>query len=250
MRASQGDKHISGAERLIEFPQLEDAASAMLSRALNHPRGKAEKISFQLQAVPSDNVITGNLLNLTTFEVTDWQQGRVLASQLLQDLGVKSSIVEEAIALLASGASPFGGAMRGAMLINTQTGQRLEPDQARGVRVSRMDLVPAARERVENYLAGIGLKSPRVVEAWALASKVALSPQIVAELCWSDDPDYLTGYVASAQKGYQRITRLKEAGSEIGGRIFFVRPGVELSLLIDHLQDKPVLFGAPHTGFR
>jgi 6-carboxyhexanoate--CoA ligase len=139
--------------------------------------------------------------------------------------------------------------MRGAMLIDAISGRRLEADQSRGVRVSRMDADPAASEAIDLLLNGQSLANPRVLEAWILASKVALYPQIVAELCWSDDPDYLTGYVASAQFGYQRITHLKEAGSQIGGRIFFVQTGSDLGALVTKLQSEPVLFSSPMTEF-
>ena len=245
MRASQGDKHISGAERLLDFSQLEEAASAMLLRALRHPRGLAERISLTLQPVQEAQVLLKDLLKLSTFAVVDWRQGRVCARELLENLGLKPFVVQDAMAQLAAGPSPCGGAMRGAMLIDAETGQRLEADPSRGVRVSRMDIVPAARGGIDRLLGEMKLANPRIVEAWILASKVALYPQIIAELCWSDDPDYLTGYVGSAQNGYQRITHLKEPGCEIGGRIFFVRPATDLGALIDHLQHQAVLFGAP-----
>jgi 6-carboxyhexanoate--CoA ligase len=249
MRSSLGDKHISGAERLLEFAQLEEAASTMLKRALNHPRGQAERIFLTLQPVEIEKVQIKQLLSMTTYAVESWQEGRLCAGQLLENLGLKAGVIQQAMAQLAAGPSPSGGAMRGAMLICGETGSRLEPEQARGVRVSRMDLAPEARKEVRSYLSKLGLDNPRVIEAWTLASKVALYPQIMAELCWSDDPDYLTGYVASGLKGYQRITHLKEAGSEIGGRIFFVRPETDLSPLIDQLQHEPVLFAAPLSGF-
>jgi len=247
MRASRGEKHISGAERLLDFSQLEAAAAAMLRRALQHPRGLAERISLTLQPVPQAQVLQEDLLRLSTFAVDDWRQGRDCASELLKELGLKPCVVQDAMAQLAAGPSPGGGAMRGAMLIDAETGQRLETDQARGVRVSRMDVVPAARAAIELFLGEMALANPRIVEAWVLASKVALYPQIIAELCGSDDPDYLTGYVALAKNGYQRITLLKEPGCEIGGRIFFVRPATDLGELVDHLQHQAVLFGAPRS---
>lgn len=48
-----------------------------------------------------------------------------------------------------------------------------------------------------------------------LATKVSEHPATVAELCWSDDPKYITGYVASKELGYQCITKLKEYGDEL-----------------------------------
>ncbi len=245
MRSSIGSKHISGAERLLEFPKLEDAASALLTRALNHSRGAAEKISITLQPLAREQLIKRPLLNFSTIEVNNWLQGRQVASELLVQLGLRSEIVKSALSQLAAGPSPDGGVMRGAMLVDAETGQRLESDPARGIRVSRMDLDPAAQPVIDRLLQMAGLCNSRIVEAWVLASKVTLYPQIIAELCWSDDPDYLTGYVASAQHGYQRITHLKEYGNEIGGRVFFIKPATDLGRLIDKLQLEPVLFTPP-----
>jgi 6-carboxyhexanoate--CoA ligase len=40
-------------------------------------------------------------------------------------------------------------------------------------------------------------RSQRVKEAPVLATKVSAHPATIAELCWSDDPEYITGYVTS-----------------------------------------------------
>ncbi len=245
MHSSLDQKHISGAERLLGFSQLEEAASAMLQRALSHPRGAADHISLTVQSLKQKQVRKHSLLKFASFEVDNYIQGRDRAQKLLEMLDIDPLIVRNAISLLATGPSASGGVMRGAALINVDSGDRLELDQSRGVRVSRMDLDPAARSAIELFLKAQTLTNPRIIEAWVLASKVALYPQVVAELCWSDDPDYLTGYVASAQNGYQRITHLKESGCEMGGRVFFVRPVVDLNALIDLLQNEPVLFGSP-----
>jgi len=79
-----------------------------------------------------------------------------------------------------------------------------------------------------------------VREALVLASKVAAGSGIVAELCWSDDPEYTTGYVASGH-GYIRIPHCKPLGNTVGGRIFFVNPLADLSMLENYLQHQPVL---------
>jgi 6-carboxyhexanoate--CoA ligase len=65
---------------------------------------------------------------------------------------------------------------------------------------------------------------------------------MVAELCWSDDPDYTAGYVASLKTGYVRFPFLKERGDERGGRAFFVdKDSVNIASLIEYLQAAAVL---------
>ena len=246
MHASRGSCHVSGAERLLDFAELEDAAAELLRRAMSHPRGPAERICLNLQPIATAHIRTAELLPILTHEVPNWQEGRAKAVELLTGHGLPEGLVRAAVNQLASGAAPDGGVMRGAMLVDDVSGERLEPDRQRGVRVSRLDIAPESRDAVARFLQRQKLDSPRVAEAWTLASKVALYPQIVAELCWSDDPGYVTGYVASAASGYQRITRLKAEGDMLGGRVFFVRRDAgEIALLIGGLQFDPVLFHLP-----
>ncbi|MEG1312365.1 MAG: 6-carboxyhexanoate--CoA ligase, partial [Romboutsia sp.] len=40
------------------------------------------------------------------------------------------------------------------------------------------------------------------------------------EICYSDDPNYTAGYIASKKYGYIRFPHLKEYGKTNGGRIF------------------------------
>ena len=60
-----------------------------------------------------------------------------------------------------------------------------------------------------------------------LATKVSSHKNIIGEICISDDPDYVTGYFASKELGYVRITKLKEMGCPDGGRIFLFRGSEE-----------------------
>ena len=256
MRAERDGRHISGAERLLALAELESAAIEMVQRALRHPRGAAQEISFHVEAIPAGSIKTGKLLNLSNNQVDSWQQGRRLAIRLLAKEGIPEAIAEHSIEILAAGAAPSGLSMRGAMLVDADTGERLEADQSRGVRASRMDLTAGCRQELCRLLASVNLNNSHVVEALALATKVCSAPGVVAELCWSDDPDYLAGYVASRTLGYQRISHMKPAGEERGGRAFFVRRSKDqLPELVTWLEKTPLLidrigliFGPFHRG--
>ncbi|NOQ50734.1 MAG: 6-carboxyhexanoate--CoA ligase [Desulfuromonadaceae bacterium] len=242
MRAERDNRHISGAERLVSLEDLGTVAVDMLQRALQHPCGQAERIYFYVEPIKCEQLLSGCLPDFFNNQVTHWQQGRELAKEMLLAAGVSATAIAAAIRNLADGAAPGGVSMRGAMLIDSKTGERLEPDQARGVRVSRMDLSAGVRAQLRSLLAAQKLDNPHVVEALTLAAKVLAAPGVVAELCWSDDPDYTAGYVATADKRYQRISLLKPAGEERGGRAFFVQCGKQrLAVLIDWLEHQPLM---------
>jgi 6-carboxyhexanoate--CoA ligase len=214
----------------------------MVGRALRHPRGRAEQIRLSLDLVPAEEIRFGRLLDLHTIQVADYHQGRRAARRLLVEAGVRPPAADRAIEWIAKGAAADGGSMRGAMLIDAASGARLEVDPSRGVRASRMDLTPAADEELRRRLARRGLDNPHVREALVLATKVLAAPPVLAELCWSDDPDYSAGYVATRQRGYLRFPHLKPLGDERGGRAFFVDgEGLDREKLIGFLEHSVLL---------
>jgi 6-carboxyhexanoate--CoA ligase len=128
------------------------------------------------------------------------------------------------------------------MIMDAQSGERLEPDRERGVRASRFDWSDNAGHEISHRLAALGLAHFRTREALALATKAAHAPGMVAELCWSDDPDYTAGYAASLRTGYVRFPFLKQVGDAKGGRAFFVnRDVLDRDMLLGYLQQEAVL---------
>jgi len=242
MHASRKKAHLSGAERLLPEEQVAAAAAELVERALGHVAGRAEQVRLSLDLVDPGTVRYLPLPDFQPFSVADADAGRRAAALLLQRCGVSAQAAGTALASLAAGAAPGGGNMRGAMLVNARSGARLEADPARGVRASRMDLTPAAGGRLAELLRPLGLDNPHVREALVLAGKVASAPGVLAELCWSDDPDYVAGYVCSKNFGYQRLSALKEVGDGRGGRAFFLAPGTALEDLITYLETAPILF--------
>jgi 6-carboxyhexanoate--CoA ligase len=249
MRAERDGGHCCGAERIAPTGELPGLAAGLVARALAHGSGPPDAVHCQIDRLP-DAIPHRPLPNVHTYVVPDWITGRACARSLLLRAGVAAAAADATLQLLADGPAPGGRVMRGAMLICALTGRRLEADPARGVRVSRMDLAPQARADILAALAAAGLGHQRVAEALVLAGKVLQTPGIVAEVCWSDDPDYLAGYVADPQVGYQRISCLKEAGDGRGGRALFVRTaGLDLSALADFLERQAILFAAPGEIF-
>ena len=245
MRASAAGRHVSGAERLVPAPQLALAVQEIVQRAVGKgiPVGQ---IIVTIDAIAPDEIQLVQALHLVSSPEADVPSARARARAILESVGVASVAVQAAMQALDKGPSRSGGNMRGAMIMDARTGERLEPDQERGIRASRFDWSEDAAAVVRERLAELGLTHLRTQEALALASKVAQAPGIIAELCWSDDPDYLPGYVAGPGIGYIRFPALKLKGTARGGRAFFVdRSSWSLEPSQRYLQRTPVLLSVP-----
>ena len=133
--------------------------------------------------------------------------------------------------------------MRGAALIDAQTGARLDSDRQKGVRVSAFDWEPGEYKKSMEWAEARGL-SGRFVDALALASKAASAPFVMAEIGLSDDPDYLSGYAASRAGGYVRFTHMKRRGDPNGGRVYLIDAAIfDAERDIAALKSAPVLIG-------
>lgn len=241
MRASASSRHVSGAERLAVQERVNGTVQALTSRAFS--RGAApDQVVITVESLKDMPLRELRSLDLTASSATSVADCRQAARTMLLGLGVSPLSVEAAFQHLDDGPATSGGNMRGAMIMDAASGARLEPDQERGVRVSRFDWSDAASDEIDRALAAAGLTHFRTKEALALATKVAHAPGIVAELCWSDDNDYTAGYVASRIGGYHRYRCMKEPGIDRGGRVFFVRRNeFEMDSLLAFLQYEPVL---------
>ena len=241
MRASIDNRHVCGAERIVAEERVDSTAQELRARALQ--RGaRPDETTVAIDAIDATAVKTYISLDLVTLSAPDPIRSKASASRILQVAGVSASAVQTAMELISKGAAPSGANMRGAMIMDAVTGERLEPDQERGIRASRFDWTDAALEQVSGLLADVGLTHHRTREALALATKVAHAPGMIAELCWSDEPDYTAGYIAASRLGYIRFPCLKQKGDSHGGRAFFVsheRP--DLDALIHYLEKTSLL---------
>ncbi|MEJ7619468.1 MAG: 6-carboxyhexanoate--CoA ligase [Aquificaceae bacterium] len=234
MRAELKGQHISGAERLIK----PDALQRTIRELIKRPKAY-DKMVITLERVEEITTIP-KALTIYSYDFKSVEEAHNFAIKSLSKEGIPEEIALEALKTLKGGANPKGGNMRGAVLMDIQTGERLEPDKERGIRTVRVDWKD--RQEVKRVLRERGLKKPyleRLLDALALATK-NIHCGVIAELCWSDDPDYITGYIAGKNLGYVRIKPMKEYGVPLGGRVYFVmREGIEK--LIECLQNRAIL---------
>ena len=236
MRASKHtgsiQEHVSGAEKILSQQELPQQMEALLSRAMHHAKGKADFINLKIEAISSESLKYIEALPVSTHEAANPAEGRQFMCQIMTELGLTPDKCQKILELFQA---TYG--MRGAMLLDVDTLERLEPDQQRGIRATYMDSI-APKGEAKAICDG----KNHFQEALVLASKVLSAPNIIGELCMSDDPDYITGYIATRDKGYIRITQLKEMGCPDGGRIFLYRgPKSQVNDCIKYLQEQRVL---------
>lgn len=243
----EGGKHISGAERILSEDKVEDELIKMYQRAINHEKGQGDFINIKIQKVNEEDIIYVSRLSVKEHDVKTKEEGLELAKKLLKENDINEIAIENGINSLLN----LQDSMHGAMLIDKDSGERLDDRNNRGVRVTGMGFadnfeygklsnIKAANDINQEKTQGMHFK-----EALVLSSKVANCKGIIGELCWSDDPNYLTGYIASS-KTYNRIPIMKDQGNPIGGRIFFVDSNLlddeyTIENIIDYLENQVVL---------
>ena len=242
----RGGHHLSGSERLVHEEEMHRVTCEMLERARQshiHP----DFIRMTFERVALADVTRIPCLPVTPIVTSDSDAAIKFASQILVNAGIQKSSITAAFEALTSGlTSNPGGVLRGASLWDKETAERLEPDLARGIRATHLDYSPEGDQAARDALFEHGLLHFRTREALAIATKVLWSG-VIAEICWSDDPNYTTGYITTPQTGYLRIPNFKSKDA-YGGRIFFVDAiNTNLSQCIDRLERQCVWLDPPLT---
>jgi 6-carboxyhexanoate--CoA ligase len=229
--------HISGAENLCNEKDMGDIVTTYIQRALHHPRGGPDEVVITIERVSSAPRMIP-LLPVSTLPSDSSQEARTVTVAILSHLGISQRATRRGIGVVTGKRT-----MRGAALILSESGARVEPDTRRGIRVSRLGISDETEKSLSRQLARSGINSIRVKEALIIASKVASCRGVIAELCVSDDPGYTTGYVASRQLGYVRIPCIKTERCMRGGRVFFIEEKADVKHIIEYLETMPVIIG-------
>lgn len=227
--------HISGAEGIYEDSEISKIVKEYTDRALNHPRGKPDNIVITIEEIKQKPKEI-SILPVTTLKCNSPDEAKNIISQTLSGIGISKKALNNSSEVLTSAKT-----MRGAALILKDSGIRVEPDKKRGVRVSRLGIEKSAEKALSQRLSKIGINTTTVKEALILASKVASCPDVIAEICISDDPDYTTGYISSKKLGYMRIPNIKNHGEKHGGRVFIIKEDADIGKLIAYLEKIPTI---------
>ena len=130
-----GGQHISGAERIVTKNSVEQEMISMLHRAWEHDRGAADFIQFKVEAVRHEGITCCPLLPLYQIDTATKEEGRAAAKKELLRSGVSETAMGKGFAILES----LTDSMRGAAVVDAETGERLDGLGMRGVRCSCMD---------------------------------------------------------------------------------------------------------------
>ncbi|MBP3089065.1 6-carboxyhexanoate--CoA ligase [Corynebacterium sp. sy017] len=238
MRASKMGRHISGAERIVTTDQLAHVSTQLMHRALNHPKGTPDDIHITSTHISPADITHIPALPIQNIDTHSPRQAQMFVEKQLAKHGIAGNHFWSLLTTVTG--------LRGAMLIDADTHEHYEPDQNRGVRVSNLDAAYSATDIRTNMTDN---DKNHHNEALILASKVAHHPNIIAELCISDDPDYTTGYLC-INGTYLRIHNMKAPGDTCGTRIFLTRNthDSDIPKLIDYLENHIVLVDFPESA--
>ena len=195
---------------------------------MQHSKGRPDFINLQIDAIPDDSIVKVPALMVATTESSTIEESHRVATQLLQQAQIHEQAIQSAFTKLSQNTESVSGAW----LVNAITGE-VYPQT---VRVSRMDA--ESDTDIHEHLQRFRCSSIHSREALILASKVLASPYVLGELCWSDDPEYTTGYV-SYSTTYHRLSPMKVYGSPIGGRAFFITDGAPVEEIILYFTSTP-----------
>ncbi len=230
--------HISGAEGIYEEKNIAETIKDYTLRALSHQKGKPDSIVISVEKI-TQKPQTIKSLQVTTLQCRSSLQAQGLIQNLLKICGISDKAVKASFFVINN-----SNTMRGAALVLSKSATRMEPDKARGLRASRLGITIAADKILARNLAMHGINNATVKEAIILASKVAASPQVIAEFCISDNPDYTTGYISSKKFGYVRIPHMKKKGEKKGGRVFFLEEDADIDAVTGFLEKTPVIINS------
>ena len=130
--------HISGAEGIYDEKEIAKIVREYTNRALSHQKGRPDSVVISMEEI-KQKPRTVQSLKVSTLSCISPLQARTLVRKLLISSGVSDAAISAAFAVTDS-----ANTMRGAALVLSGSGKRMEPDKERGIRVSRLGISRSA----------------------------------------------------------------------------------------------------------
>lgn len=217
MRASNQQIHISGAETICEFENLEKTIKKYFNKGFYHENGSIDFLNLKIEK------ITKPIQNLESLTIIQNQNASM--EDLANNSGVSDKALKNGFQYIENDIS-----YTGAIVLSAKTGERLDLTENRGIRVTNFAFKD--RHKINDI-------SERVKDALSIATCINSFNNVKGELCVSDDLNYTTGYYASPTLGYNRIFNIKKKNTRQGGRIIFVDEKIDLNNYIVFLEEIP-----------
>ena len=90
MRASKGDLHVSGAERIILQSDISNAVSALTERALHHGLGRANFINVKMEEVAPEKLQYLDALPVSKRPADTVEETYKIMKEMLCELGLEA----------------------------------------------------------------------------------------------------------------------------------------------------------------
>ena len=102
MRASIGDRHVSGGERIVILEKIERTVEELVERAMRKGCTR-DQVTVTLEPLRDTLIHRLSALDVITLSAPDMKAGRKAASRVLQLAGVSALSVHTAIIHLSAG---------------------------------------------------------------------------------------------------------------------------------------------------
>ncbi len=229
-----GGTHISGAEMILPKDKIKENVVSLIDRAFNHVKGESEFINISIQKIHNkEDILYIPPLNIKTLSLKEHKN---IHFKILKNLGFSKDDGEKAFNMLLNQKGT-----RGALIVSFPDMKEFKENITRCV---NMDYSLSIKDDLNKLLSKHNLLNSYVKEALCLSSKVCNHPNVLCEICISDDNNYLTGYIGSKTLGYIRIPYLKPEGHNGGGRIIFIKDKNKLDETISYLKNQVVLINS------
>lgn len=217
MRASNEKIHISGAETICEFENLEQNIKRYFNKAFYHENGSIDFLNLKIEKIKKP------IQNLKALMIIQRENANI--QDLANNSGVSRKALEKGFYYIENDIS-----YTGAIILSAKTGKRLDFSKKRGIRVTNFAF---KRQNKSNNI------PERVRDALSIATCINSFTNVKGELCVSDDLNYTTGYYASSILGYNRIFNIKKKNTRKGGRVIFVDENIDIKNYIEFLETTP-----------